>query len=559
MPMSRIKVLDAALVNKISAGEVIERPASVVRELLENSIDSGATSIEVDVEGGGVKLIRVADDGMGMDPTDAELCLRSHATSKLDTVEDLFNLSSMGFRGEALPSIASVSRFSLTTARRGEAAGLSLEVKGGEVLGKREAPSVGTVVEVRDLFFNTPARRKFLKRQSTELAHIVDAVTRLGLTHPALRFVLRVGGTETVNLPRAGDRAERLRQLYGGEFVDGLAAVWREAPGLELEAFVSKPGNFRSTRSHQMVFVNRRPVREPSVNHALYSALEGFQPRDAHPIFFIYLDADPRLVDLNVHPAKREVRFQDKEGVYRLVKRGVMDAIRAENAGQDTGATAGDAAAGVYAPPTAGTGAMSVHQEAAGRFELGLMAGLPSVYLGETFVALAARDGGVVLMDHHAAHERVLYERFLKGLRLRGAGLLFPRQVRLGPKEHMAVLEHAGMLAEFGIELEDFGGGSVIVRSVPPEIMDADLEGILSDAANQMLSGEQPGRTLRESVAARIACHASVRGTKVLGPEQLAALLDDLDAADDPEHCPHGRPTRVVFDMDRLKKLFGRK
>jgi DNA mismatch repair protein MutL len=558
--MPKIRLLDESLKNKIAAGEVIERPASVVRELLENSIDAGAASLEIEIAGGGVKLMKVLDDGAGMDRDDALLSLQRHATSKLGGEDDLFNIITMGFRGEALPSIASVSRLTLTTSPKGGALGVSVETVGGEVKDVREVPSPGTSVEVKDLFFNTPARRKFLKRESTELMHIIDAVTRLALSHPEVRFVLRVEGQETMNLPATEGLAGRLHEVYGGEFMDGLVELGREGAGIKLMAFVSRPGNFRATRSHQMVFINRRPVREPSVTHAVYSALEGVLPREMHPLFFILLEVDPRRVDFNVHPQKREVRFSEKESVYRIVKRGVMDAIRAGRieggpaTDMEAASEAGSAFTAGYQMPAEGARAPSAFEPLA----LGIKAETPYIYLGETFVAVPGR-GGLMLLDHHAAHERILFEKFLKGLRLESRQLLFPRQIKLSPKEYMAVLEHADMFAEFGVEIEDFGHDSVVVRSLPVEMDEADLRGILSDAAHEMLDGGKPGRSLRESVAARIACHASIRGRRVLNPEQLRALLEDLDAADDPEHCPHGRPTRIFYSMDEIKKIFKRK
>jgi DNA mismatch repair protein MutL len=534
--MPKIRLLEESLKNKIAAGEVIERPASVVRELLENSIDAGASSLEVEVSGGGVKLIMVLDDGAGMDRDDARLSLERHATSKLGGEDDLFNITTMGFRGEALPSIASVSRLTLTTAPRGEPVGVCIETVGGEVKDTREAPSPGTSVEVRDLFFNTPVRKKFLKRESTELMHIIDTVTRLA------------------------------HEIYGGEFMDGMLEVEREAAGIELMVFVSRPGNFRNTRSHQMVFVNRRPVREPSVTHAVYSALEGILPREMHPLFFVFLELDPHRVDFNVHPQKREVRFEDKESIYRIIKRGVMDAIRAGKLEERGEAPSSDEALSSaqyptdvsypteYRMPAGGAGGHTAFEA----LPLSLQAETPHIYLGETFIAVPER-GGLMLIDHHAAHERVLYERFLKGLRLDSHQLLFPRQIKLSPKEYMAVLENMEMLSEFGVEVEDFGHDTVVVRSLPEALDEADLRGILADAAQEMLDGGKPGRSLRESVAARIACHSSVRGTKVLNREQLRALLDDLNDADDPEHCPHGRPTRVFYSMDDIKKIFKRK
>jgi DNA mismatch repair protein MutL len=311
--MSVIQVLPLELKNKIAAGEVVERPASVVKELLENSIDAGSTRIEVAVERGGRKLIRVSDDGEGMDAEDARLALQRHATSKLLSERDLFSITTMGFRGEALPSMASVSRMTLLSAPRGESLGVRIALEGGEVTEDTAAAARGTTVEVRDLFFNTPARKKFLKRESTELMHIVDTVTNLALSHPETAWTLTVDSEESMRLPRASGPRERIAQVYGSEFLEGLVEGSLENDGFALTALVSAPGNYRERRTHQLLFINRRPVRNPSVSHAVYSAYEGILPRDKHPVFFLFLSVEPSRVDFNVHPAKREAKFADGE------------------------------------------------------------------------------------------------------------------------------------------------------------------------------------------------------------------------------------------------------
>lgn len=591
--VGEIRVLGEALANKIAAGEVVERPASVVRELVENSIDAGASDISVDVERAGQKLIRVSDNGRGMDESDALLSVQRHATSKLRDDEGLFSISSMGFRGEALPSIASVSRFRLTTAPKGADHGIEFELGRSNASQPVPVATVGTMVEVRDLFYNTPARRKFLKRDSTELLHIVETVTRLALSHPAIRFTLNVNGQSTMELPLAGDRRERLVQVYGTEFVEALVPfslnTGPDGP-MQVEGFVSRPSELREVRSHQMVFVNNRPVRDPSVSHAVFSAYDA--PRGLHPVFFVFLTLDPTVVDVNVHPAKQEVRFSDKQGLYRFVRRAVGEAVRilpegsewsdgpyesegpGGAGGPDTGVARGPFVAPFNQPPNPA----GVSDSDAGVYGAGLdavsggwkvsegqpqqmgsfSAEVPFVYLGGTFFAYPDGRGGMLVLDHHAAHERVLYEKLLHGLELKGGMLLFPRQVELSRKEHMVVLEHAAMFAEFGIEVEDFGGQSVIVRSLPVQLEEADLRGILADAVAAIAEGARPGQLLREAVVARIACHSSVRGSRMLGPEEFMALLEQLDKADDPEHCPHGRPTRLRFSMGELKKLFKR-
>lgn len=558
--MPNIRVLPEGLRNKIAAGQVVERPASVVKELVENSIDAGSASIEIEVLYGGKRLIRIADDGEGMGREDALLSLERHSTSKLGTEDDLFNIRTMGFRGEALASIAAVSKFSLATSLREDSTGVCVEAEGGLVGSVRDAPAGrGTTVEVRDLFFNTPARRKFLKREGVELMHIIEGVTALALSHPGIRFTMKADGEEALNLPRAtgpGARAsglrERLIQVYGAEFMEGLDEVNKEAGGLSLCLFVSKPENMRSTRAHQLIFVNRRPVRDPYIAHAVYSAYEGIAPRESHPIFFLFMEVDPARVDFNVHPTKREVRFEDKEAIYGFLKRSVMEAIRVKS-GENLAQGAENPASSVYAAQDIALNAQILES-----LPLQYRADFPFIYIGETFVAVS-RGGGLTVIDYHAAHERVLYEKFLKGVELKSTQLLFPRQIKLSAREYRALLAESRLLLEFGIEVEDFGGDTVIVRTLPDALLESDVRGVLADAAGELMEGARPDRSLREAVAARIACHSSIRGSMVLSREGVAFLLEELDKAENPDQCPHGRPTRVFYSLDDLKKIFKRK
>jgi DNA mismatch repair protein MutL len=565
--MQSVRVLPEGLRNKIAAGEVVERPASVVKELVENAIDAGSTAIEVEVAVGGRKLIKVADDGRGMDREDALLSLERHATSKLGREEDLFNIRTMGFRGEALPAIASVSKFLMNTVPRGAASGVSIEVTGGRVGEVRESPGRGTSVEVRDLFFNTPARKKFLKKDSTELMHVIDTLTRLALSHPGIGFALRADGQETMRLPKASGLRERLMQVYGAEFLDGLLECGGEAGGVKLRGFIARPENVRQSRAHQMVFINRRPVREPSVSHAVYSAYEGMIPRDTHPPFFIFMEVDPARVDVNVHPTKREVRFEDKEAIHRFLRKTVMDAVRAGLSGARE-AFRGEAAASRGSTESFTERPVPSAREVLESLPIQYRAEPDFIYLGDTFIALSGKalqggalsgGGGLTLIDHHAAHERVLYERLLRGVKLASHQLLVPRQVRLSPREYMVILEHRAMLSEFGIEVEDFGHDTVLVRALPEAMREADLRGILSDSAAELMEGARPGESLREAVAARIACHSSIRGSVMLDRQRLSALLRDLEETERPEQCPHGRPTRVFYSLDELKRIFKRK
>jgi DNA mismatch repair protein MutL len=561
--MSIIKVLPVDVRNKIAAGEVIERPASVVKELIENSIDAGSTEIRIDVLSGGKRMIKVSDNGSGMDSEDALLCFERHATSKLSGESDLYNIRTLGFRGEALPSIASVSKIKLVTGPRGADTGISLELHGGEIRENREAAFSGTSLEIRELFFNTPARKKFLKSTTTEIFHIVDTVTKEALSNYAIHFALFTEGRETMLLPKASGFRERIMQIYGEEFAGGLAEVFGEQEGMRMHLFLSKSGNFRNSRSHQFIFVNGRPIKDQSVTHAVYGGYEGILPSDKHPIFFLFLELDPERVDFNVHPTKREVRFEEKERLYRFVIAHVREAVRSERkdfTGPFLEPSAGPAyKEGKFEPPYPSNFSPVFSGNGVSE-DIGLAykPELPFIYLGDTFIALSGK-GGLTLIDHHAAHERVLYEKLLRSVGLQTLHLLFPQQVKLSHGEYRVLLENKGLLQEMGIELDDFGHDTIIVRSVPQDLGEADLRGTLSDAAAIFTGEPARGMSLKESLAASIACHSSVRGREILTREEVSRLLADLEQTEHPDQCPHGRPTRIFYSLDDLKKMFKRK
>jgi len=567
--MPRIKVLPVELRNKIAAGEVVERPASVVKELIENSIDAGSSEITIEVLRGGRGLIRVADNGVGMDRDDALLSLQRHATSKLRDEKDLFNIITMGFRGEALPSIASVSRMRLVTGLKDAASGVSIEIHGGEIGKTMNSPSVGTSIEIRDLFFNTPARKKFLKSDSTELFHIIDSVTREALSHWDIGFRLFTETQETMNLPRASGARERILQIYGMEFLEGLMEV--STPpflkrggqggmgGLRMTAFVTKGDHFRNNKAHQFIFINRRPVKDQTISHAVYDAFKGTLPHDQHPVFFLFLEIDPRTVDFNVHPTKREVRFENKQEIHGFVRTHLREAIRKERLEkmQDAGYRLQDIekrASGIVDHVSQAFGGEAVSEN----LELDYQPSLPYIYLGDTFIAMAGK-GGLTLIDHHAAHERILFESFLKGINLDSHALLFPKQVKLSPKEYAVILGNRTLLSEMGLEVDDFGHNTLIVRSLPEALKEADIRGILSDVAAAFLEGVRPFQSVKEVIAARIACHSSVRGKEILHQEEFQRLLSRLEKTEHPDQCPHGRPTRRFLSLDDLKKMFKRK
>lgn len=563
--MPRIKILPVDLRNKIAAGEVIERPASVVKELIENALDAESTEIKIEVLDAGKKMIKVSDNGVGMDKDDALLCFERHATSKISSDSDLFNIKTLGFRGEALPSIASVSKIKLITGPKGSNSGILIEIAGGDTKEVKDAAFSGTSIEVKDLFFNTPARKKFLKTKSTELFHIIDTVTKEALSHHDIGFKLFTENQETILLPKASEPKERIMQIYGGDFLHGLTEINNEHGGMKLNAFVSNAGDYRNSKAHQFIFINKRPIKDSSLSHAIYNAYDGIMPKEKHPIFFLFLELNPKKVDFNVHPTKREVRFENKEDVYRFVTVSVRDVIRGKRA-EFTKSFA--EAPDIQSQPTSyennppspsftkgGTGGFSEIAEPMG---LSYKPSLPSIFLGDVFVAVSGK-AGLTLIDHHAAHERILYEKFLKKIDINSHRLLFPQQISLSPKEYMALLENRESLLEFGIELNDFGHNTIIIHSLPDLLSDADARGMLADIASAIIEGLSPGKTLKEEIAARIACHSSVRGKKILSQEDISNLIFDLEKTENPDQCPHGRPTRIFFSIDDMKRMFKRK
>lgn len=570
--MPQVKILPVELRNKIAAGEVVERPASVVKELIENSIDAESTEITVEILHGGKGLIRVADNGAGMNRDDALLSLERHATSKLKNEEDLFNIKTLGFRGEALPSIAAVSRMSLITGLKDSPSGVSVEINGGQVKDTKDCPSHGTSIEVRDLFFNIPARKKFLKSDSTELFHIIDAVTKEALSHWEIGFRLITEKQETMNLPVAFSPKERILQIYGLEFAEGLSEVLKEGQGgiLSMTAYVTKGENFRNNRAHQFIFINRRPVKDQTISHAVYKAYEGILPHERHPVFFLFIDLDPSKVDFNVHPTKREVRFAKKDEIHHFVISSLREAIRTERSQYI--APFAEAPERISSEKQAYPGAQEMNirrsfdygmnipadKKVSESIELLYRASMPFIYLGDTFIATAGK-GGLTLIDHHAAHERILYENLLRGLNLNSHPLLFPRQIKLSHKEYRVILENIGILNEMGMEIDDFGHDTLLVRSLPEKLKEADLRGILMDAAETLMEGTRPFTSVKEALAARVACHSSVRGREILHQEEFQKLLSGLEQTENPDQCPHGRPTRIFLSLDDLKKMFKRK
>ncbi|MCX7794105.1 MAG: DNA mismatch repair endonuclease MutL [Thermodesulfovibrionales bacterium] len=567
--MPSIQILPEHLRNVIAAGEVIERPASVVKELIENAIDAGSRNITVEILYGGKKLIKVSDDGCGMDRDDALLSIERYATSKISKIEDLFKLKTLGFRGEALASIAAVSRLTIETGIDTSLPGTLIEIAGGEIESIRDAPPLkGTIVTVRDLFFNTPARRKFLRANSTELNHVIETVISEALADFKLGFKLFADNTELLFLPSVYEPRERITQVFGMESIEHMDEFEHEFDDMTIHAFISRPPELRAKKTNQYIFVNQRPVRDPVITKAVYDGLSGILPEGKHPLFVIYLKINPSKVDFNVHPTKREIRFSDSSSVYEFVRNAVENAcvkklkvIQFEASGSSDRFHEPISASGpIYAYNTTD----SAHGlfERASCYETSLPSERDIIFLGEIFIIMFQKDG-LLIMDKHAAHERVLYERYLKG-EVIPKRLLFPKQVRLQPALYRSILDNKEILNEMGLEIEDFGSGTVIVRTLPEFYDENSLQSILDDIGSVLktsaegMDSEEEIFDKKKALAASLACHKSIRGRDFLNIEEVKTLYSELLKASDPYHCPHGRPTLIKITLNELLKMFGR-
>ncbi len=587
--MNRIKILPQVLANKIAAGEVVERPASVVKELIENSIDAGAARIEVEAVAGGKQLIRVRDDGCGMSPDDAILAFEHHATSKIFSAEDLASITTLGFRGEALPSIASISWLFLRTVEPGDGprAGTEVEVRGGIMRQVREtAWERGTEVEVRQLFFNVPARRKFLKSVETELGHITRLVTHYGLARPEISFSFSHQGRELINCPKAESVAERAAQVFGSDFMRNLvefAAAWRD---VSVYGFASRPHEQRSTPYSQFFYVNKRMVRDRIISHAVAQAYRAVIPSGVYPVVLLFIELPPSEVDVNVHPQKLEIRFRDQETVHGLIQGAIEQALlRARSVPNYAQRPAREpepytlSAAPVlpqgdleFAPPPAercDTAPAQIGPHEAGGDEyysvpLSFAAGglRPLGQLRDSFI-VAADSQGLLIVDQHVAHERVLFEKVLAEMEGQGVlaqQLLVPEVFDLTPEQEVLLGDLFDELRRSGFELERFGGRTVAIRAVPAMAREVEARLLLTEIL-QGLEREQRTRdisAIRRRIAAGVACRAAIKINHPLTDEKMQWLLDELARARVPTHCPHGRPIALRLSLREIEKNFKR-
>jgi DNA mismatch repair protein MutL len=597
MPIRR---LPTQLVNQIAAGEVVERPASVVKELVENSLDAGACRIEIDIEQGGSKLIRVRDDGAGIAQGELALALSRHATSKVASLEDLEAIQSMGFRGEALPSIGSVSRLRLVSHSQESEQAWEVEGDGGEHIAdpKPAAHPQGTSVEVRDLFYNTPARRKFLRTEKTEFGHIQGLVQRLALVHFDVGFMLQHNRKPVFSLPPCSDRQgreARIAELLGRVFLDNALYHEEQAGDLALAGWIAKPSFSRSQADMQYFYVNQRMVRDRLITHAIRQAYQDVLYHGRHPAYLLFLALDPRKVDVNVHPTKHEVRFRDSRSVHDFLFRGVHRALattRPQPASSE-GSTSPDIDARpltAQAPPRQ---TLRQQQEIPWRtversaaYQAGLQMQRPvSTAIAEAppllaenrpestpplgyalaqlhgVYILAQNREGLVLVDMHAAHERITYERFKQSYR-QGAivrqPLLVPVTLAVSLREADMAENLAGQLARLGLDISRISRASLAVREIPALLQGADAEKLLRDLLADLLEHGESRRLEQEidAVLATMACHGSVRANRKLTPDEMNALLREMEQTERADQCNHGRPTWVQLPMSELDRLF---
>ena len=580
----KIRVLPEDVVSRIAAGEVVERPAAVVKELLENSVDAGSRSITVDIQNGGLALICVTDDGEGMSREDAPRAFHRHATSKLQSDRDLWSITSMGFRGEALPSIAAVSTVRVTTTVRSMETGTAFEMRAGVIGAISEAPPVaGTRIEVAELFHNQPARKKFLKSVSTEFAHIGRVVQQAALAWPSIHFRLTHNGGETFNYPAVESDADRISQVYPRAFLTQSLAVKARLPGVRISGYIVDAVHAKSLRIPQELFVNRRPVRNTAVFHAVSEGYGSFLAKGSHPRFVLFLDVDPERVDVNVHPAKREVRFSDNETIHQLVRRAIRQALSGGNLSELVQPVhedasphhAGAAVVEAVLPPEGVTVAPMVHGHAGIESQLAFVSEAAEPYvhvpsievqalgqINRTFLVVQI-GGDLTIIDQHTAHERVLFERLYRAWSARNIQiqpLLIPEPLELPPPQAALFERYRADLEKLGVELEPFGASTVLIRAIPVGLGKIDPGPFVQDLLDDLIQWDRVSslEDRARPVLASLACHAAVRAGRPMQSEEIKALVEEWRAEGEMTTCPHGRRTSFRLSTEDLEKMFGR-
>ncbi len=597
----KVKVLDSHLVNKIAAGEVIERPASVAKELIENALDAGATKIELFVEGSGEQRLCVADDGEGMSQEDVLLAIQRHTTSKISSEDDLFDIRTLGFRGEALASIVEVSKTVIISKSEAAPEGVRAEIEGGHITSVKAAGRArGTTIDVRELFFNLPARRKFLKSEKTEFFHVVRTIKRFVLAYPSVHFRAEHNAKKILDAPPSCDLRQAIAHLYNAELAKALLDARAEIPGLKIHGLISAPQLTRSDRTEQFIFVNGRFVKDPQINYAISMAYDSLLKGEQHPYIFLFIEIAPQAVDVNVHPQKAEVRFAEPIKVQALVKQAITRALTSAHAmprfeklptsppspspltpllpspseGRGDGGEGEES--GVRASPSA---QLDLRTEIEERRQFSAPPS-PSPAATEPVSAfrvlgqlhgtyiLVQTESGLEIIDQHVAHERILYEKFLAQLKegkIVRQRLLIPVTIEMPPDQAELLAAHRKELDErVGIGLEHFGGGTFILRAWPQVLTSDWSKADFKEAIEQMLSvleheAEPTLEELAKTLAARVACEGAVVKNQSLRLEEMQELVRQLKRAQNPYSCPHGRPVVLVYSLEELEKKFGRR
>ncbi len=577
---NKITILPQDLVNKIAAGEVVERPASVVKELLENSIDAGSKSIKIKIKSGGVKLIEVTDDGEGMSQKDAELCLERHATSKISQKDDLYNISTLGFRGEALPSIASVCFLELMTKKKGDLSGICLNLEAGKIKEKKETGApVGTSVTVKELFYNTPARRKFLKSKLTETKHIIDFVQNYALAYPQVSFELESDNKILLNLPPSNLK-QRIADIWGKDLSSKLVEMEKEKSDPEIFGFLCKPELTRSNRSEIRIFVNQRPVVSRALNHAIQSGYGDLLPQGKFPIAFAFFEIEPKTIDVNVHPTKREVKFSNEHQIYNLLYLKVKKSLKSfqtiavydissekfvsEGAGKNiVGETTKVYKTKMEKPDYVQEKIVDeiffAKEEKKKEFdekkELGNLWQVFDQYI------LVQNENELWIIDQHAAHERILYEEISQNIDknlLLSQKLLFPETIELSPKEFLTYQENSDLLQKIGFEIEPFGKNSILISGVPSLSKSRSEKELFCELLSELDQNQKKQDDRIKRIAQAFACKASIKAGQRLSYQEIKRLYQNLLSTNNPFSCPHGRPTVVRISLEELDKKFMR-
>jgi DNA mismatch repair protein MutL len=604
--MSKIRIMPDALASQVAAGEVVERPAAVVRELVENSLDAGATHIEVAVQRGGTSLIRITDNGSGMDREDALLCFERHATSKIRTKEDLAAISTFGFRGEALPSIASVSRFRLLTREKNALAGTEVEIHGGKLSAVRDGGGApGTMIEARSLFFNLPARRKFLRSENTEYSHVEQQFRLHAIANPQVAFTLIRDDEPVFHLPATHDARERIRGLIGGDIASQLLEVEPvERHGVEITGFIGGPSFSRSNKQMQVTFLNGRPVESQTLHYAIREGYHNALMKGQYPVTFLFVQMDPHAFDINVHPAKKEVRFHNAQPVREAVALAIHDTLHRSRALPVGHATSAPSALEREVPNPTPEFVLPTRQvvptSSGYDFPQRSVSPLPVTspvqriepapsnvevqtppepevrppssahesfrilgVLNQLYVLMEGKEG-LVLMDQHAAHERVLFEKMRRSMETEGVPsqrLLMPVMLHLSPRDFDLLSRNIAALSKLGIEAEPFGANTLKVDTLPSFLKTDDPHRLLSQLTEELagLSSRSSSLRLGEDMIATTVCRHAVKANDHLRVPELESLVKDLMACEMPYCCPHGRPTLIQISYQELERKFGRR